>query len=152
MSIYYNSQTKGFYPSEVFDVIPEGSVEITEEEWLFLLNEQSKGKQITSDENGYPIIVDVPGPTKEQTIEMISFAIQNELDIFAQSWGYDNILSGVSYASSTNPQFSADANSLSTWRDQVWSWAIPKFDTVYAGQTPESFMVDMPQKPLKPSV
>jgi hypothetical protein len=52
---------EGFYLNQI-----EGSVEITDEYWQELLNGQSNGKQIASDENGYPIPVDPPLPTQAE--------------------------------------------------------------------------------------
>jgi hypothetical protein len=54
---------EGFYLDQI-----ENSVEITDEYWQELLNGQSNGKQITSDENGYPILVDPPLPTQEELV------------------------------------------------------------------------------------
>jgi len=44
----------------------EGSVEIEDDYWQELLNGQSQGKQIISDETGYPILADPPAPTQEE--------------------------------------------------------------------------------------
>ena len=44
----------------------EGSVEITDEYWQELLEGQSNGKQITSNEEGYPILIERPAPTEEE--------------------------------------------------------------------------------------
>lgn len=52
---------EGFYLNQI-----ENSVEITDEYWQELLNGQSNGKQITSDENGYPILADPPLPTQAE--------------------------------------------------------------------------------------
>jgi hypothetical protein len=52
---------EGFYLDQI-----ENSVEITDEYWQELLNGQSNGKQIASDENGYPILADPPLPTQAE--------------------------------------------------------------------------------------
>lgn len=44
----------------------EGSVEIEDDYWQELLNGQSQGKQIVSDDDGYPILADPPAPTTEE--------------------------------------------------------------------------------------
>lgn len=63
----YSKQTGGFYSREIHgDNIPADAVEITTEKHDSLLQGQSSGKQITADENGYPILVDPPAPTPEQ--------------------------------------------------------------------------------------
>lgn len=91
-----------------------------------------------------------PVPTKDETIKEIEFAVQTKLDEGAKLWGYQNLVTGASYAASTNSQYAADATALIQWRDDVWAWAIPKFADVTPGETPEEFMVDMPKQPAQP--
>ena len=68
--IYYSKTTKGFYCEEIHGTnIPSDCVQITKELHTTLLNEQSQGKQIVPDENGYPIAI-VP-PTVPPTWEQI---------------------------------------------------------------------------------
>lgn len=56
--IYYSKTTKGFYCEEIHGTnIPSDCVQITKEQHITLLNEQSNGKQIVPDENGFPIAV-----------------------------------------------------------------------------------------------
>ena len=56
--IYYSKTTKGFYCEEIHGTnIPSDCVQITNEQHTSLLNEQSQGKQIAPDENGYPIAI-----------------------------------------------------------------------------------------------
>lgn len=44
----------------------EGSVEIEDDYWQELLNGQSQGKQIVSDEDDYPILADPPAPSQSE--------------------------------------------------------------------------------------
>lgn len=92
-----------------------------------------------------------PAPDSRKLIDtqtsIINNAIQLSLDVGAQSWGYDNILSGVSYAGSENPQFNSDGTLLSQWRTDVWAWAIPLYPTITPTTTPEEFMATMPAQP-----
>lgn len=55
--MYYNSKNKGFYDSNINE-IPANSVEISDEYHAELLESQSKGFVIQSDEKGYPIAVE----------------------------------------------------------------------------------------------
>lgn len=55
--MYYNSNNNGFYNSNIND-IPDNSVEISDEYHAELLESQSEGFVIQSDENGYPIAVE----------------------------------------------------------------------------------------------
>ncbi|WP_307744487.1 tail fiber assembly protein [uncultured Pantoea sp.] len=71
MTKFFSASTNGFYSEEMNgDAIPEDSVEITDDEWGALLDGQSKGKLITSDKKGFPILKDYPAPTSKQLIEM----------------------------------------------------------------------------------
>lgn len=149
---YYAASTGGFYDPSINTDIPSDAVEITPTYWQELLAGQSAGKLIEADSKGYPVLVDPPPPTKEETITIINNAVQVALDSGANKWGYESIVAGASYVSSANAQYAADAAALITWRDQVWEWAYPKYPLVTPGETPEQFMVDMPAQPAKPIV
>lgn len=49
--------------------------------------------------------------------------IQNYLDKKAKEYGYDSILSAVSYLNSTNPKYAVEAAGFLQWRDSVWGAA-----------------------------
>lgn len=51
----------GFYLEQI-----ENSVEIEDDYWQELLDGQSQGKQIVSNEVGYPILADPPAPSREE--------------------------------------------------------------------------------------
>lgn len=153
MAHYYSKSKKGFFCDEVEGlIIPPDAVEISEETWRNLMQGQAEGKTISSDEKGNPILLDRPAPTKDETIAYLSIAIQQSLDTSATTWGYDNIVSGCSYANSTNAQYAADATALIQWRDSVWEWANAKFETVAPGTMPDDFLPDMPPFPAKPVI
>lgn len=57
-NIYYSSSTNGFYSSTFNLNIPADAIEITINEYQFLLSEQSAGKYITSDSNGKPVAIE----------------------------------------------------------------------------------------------
>lgn len=62
MAIFYK---EGFYNS-LFNEVPEGSVEISEDLYHTLLEEQAKGKQIVANDEGYPILIEAqPSPYHE---------------------------------------------------------------------------------------
>lgn len=150
---YWSRSTSGFYdPAINADGIPLDAVEVTYAKWQALLVAQSQGMIIQSDSKGNPVAVDPPPPSKDQTITIISDAIQVALDAGAQKWGYSSIISGASYATSTDPQFAADAAALIGWRDTVWPWAYAKFPNVTPGESSDVFMVDMPAQPAKPVI
>lgn len=150
--MYYAASTGGFYDPFINTTIPPDAVEISPAYWQELLAGQSAGKLIEADSKGYPVLVDPPPPTEEQTIEAINSAVQSALDAGAQSWGYSSIVAGASYYGCNTPQYAADAVALMDWRDSVWQWAYAKYPSVTPGETPEEFMVDMPAQPPKPVV
>jgi len=83
--MYYSKQTNSFYTKEIYGKnIPTDAVEITPEQHAALLQGQSEGKIITADENGYPILVDPPGPTPEQLAT--SARADRDAKLTATSW------------------------------------------------------------------
>lgn len=65
--MFYSKSTGGFYCQEINgDNIPADSVEISDAEHAALLQAQSGGKQIAADENGYPVLIDLPAPTPDE--------------------------------------------------------------------------------------
>lgn len=59
MSKFYSQSTGGFYAPEIHNQIPSDVVEITDQEWLDLLDGQTKGRVIQF-VNGKPSLVDAP--------------------------------------------------------------------------------------------
>ena len=77
---------QGFYDEPV-----EGSVEITDERWLELIDGQAAGMLITEDEQGRPVLTEyqdsVPMPTYEQRVQQIireRYSVDDELAILRQ--------------------------------------------------------------------
>ncbi|MBD8241358.1 tail fiber assembly protein [Pantoea agglomerans] len=71
MTKFYSASTNGFYSEQMNgDTIPDDAIEITDEEWGALLDGQSKGKLISSDKKGRPVLKDYPAPTAEQLAAM----------------------------------------------------------------------------------
>ena len=65
--MYYSKRTGGFYTVEIHgDNTPADAVEITTDEHQALLEGQSQGKRIVADENGKPVLQDLPPPTAEE--------------------------------------------------------------------------------------
>lgn len=131
----YSKSTSGFYSRDIHgDNIPEDAVEITSEQHAALLEGQSQGKIISADENGYPILIDPPPPTTEQIIAGFVSAIQQHLDDFAKTRGYDGIMSACTYATSTVPKFKTEGQYCVQARDATWSMAYDLLDKVQAGE------------------
>ena len=149
---YYSPGSNSFYDDQINVTIPPDSVSLLDSYYVELLNGMSSGKKLTADSNGNPILQDPPEPTLQETQDAISARIQNTIDTLAKSWGYDNIVSAISYLSSSNKQYAADATALNTWRDAVWTWAFQNFPSITAGQDVNAFLANIPAAPSKPTV
>lgn len=102
-----------------------------------------------------------PTPTPEQqmqfSIQAAAVQLQQILDTAAQSWGYDNVVSAISYLESASPKFRAEAQAMLGWRDQIWSWAETLEMDVQKGiktlpATMGDFLAQMPAMPARPNV
>ncbi|MFS2221146.1 tail fiber assembly protein [Pantoea sp. B65] len=65
---YFSKKENGFFINP--EDAPSDIVEISESEWEHLLEGQSEGKLIISNEDGYPILIDLPPPSPAQQIAM----------------------------------------------------------------------------------
>ena len=75
-------------------------------------------------------------PTIEQLTEQFINLIQQRLDEFAQTRGYDNILSACTYVSSTVPLFQAEGQYCVEMRDATWMTAYGILGEVITGIRP----------------
>lgn len=66
MKFYFKG---AFYDPEINPEIPEGAIELTDEEHRVLLEAQSYGKTIKPDESGRPIAADPPQPSLDERKE-----------------------------------------------------------------------------------
>lgn len=65
--MYYSKSTGGFYVLAIHGAaIPVDAVEITVDEHAALLHGQAQGKLISSDEQGYPVLIDPPVDTSPE--------------------------------------------------------------------------------------
>ena len=92
-----------------------------------------------------------PTETQAQAQARLSPAITSAINDGAVQWGYDDIVSAISYLTSTVPQYAAEAKVLNQWRDEVWAWAIPALAAAQPGETVATFLANMPAFPNKPS-
>ncbi|MDP3351800.1 MAG: hypothetical protein Q8S92_22675 [Hydrogenophaga sp.] len=74
-----------------------------------------------------------PSPTAEYVQAMFVAAIQQRLDAFAQTRGYDGILSACTYATSSIPRFSVEGQCAVDLRDLTWEAAYQVLAEVQAG-------------------
>lgn len=144
--MFYSSSINGFYDRTIHgDAIPTDAVEITTAEHAALINGQSTGKRIVADSNGYPMLADPPPPTPEQLEALLTAAVQARLDAFAQSRGYDDIKSLVTYAGDPDPVFAAEAAVGVHKRSETWAAMRQIKAAVLAGDWPTAGAGQMPQ-------
>ena len=75
-------------------------------------------------------------PDPEEIQQSITTATQQRLDDFAQTRGYDGIMSACTYATSTNAKFSAEGRYCVEARDATWVALYQILDDVLAGIRP----------------
>jgi len=68
MTKFFTGNPVAFYDPEICQA-PKEAIEIPDALWLSLLEEQSQGKVIKADADGYPISVDPSPPSIEQRLE-----------------------------------------------------------------------------------
>ena len=76
MTIYYKD---GFFDDTDGGFIPESSVEISQDKYLELLNGQAQGKQIISNKQGEPVLIELqPSPAHELNLDTLKWEISAE--------------------------------------------------------------------------
>lgn len=74
---------------------------------------------------------------KQQLLKSkITGQVQKRLDDFAKTRDYDGILSAITYVTSTNPKFAAEAAYCLSARDATWTKMYELLDEVLAGTRP----------------
>lgn len=103
--------------------------------------------------DGALVAIADPAPTDAQIRSGLIAAAQAHLDTTAQSWGYDDIRSAVTYVGDTYPRFAAEGLALRNWRSAVWAYldaasAQPLPDPL---PTTEAFIAMLPAVPTRPT-
>jgi len=86
MTIFYSASTAGFYSSEINENMPEDVKEVTQKKYDSLLEGQSLGKVIVSDNDGNPILEEAPKPSIEILKELRKQGYQNISDPIFMQW------------------------------------------------------------------
>ncbi|SFN72295.1 virus tail fibre assembly protein, lambda gpK [Izhakiella capsodis] len=71
MSYFYSKTTGGFYPEAMKSDYPDwpaDAIPVKDSDYEQLFEGQAKGKIITANESGYPVLSDPPPPTQEQLL------------------------------------------------------------------------------------
>jgi hypothetical protein len=77
-----------------------------------------------------------PEPTQAEVIKGYELAVQDHLDKTAQSRGYDNTYTCLSYLSSTDDIWRRESNAFNAWRDRVWRKCHEVLNMVLSGVKP----------------
>ncbi len=85
-----------------------------------------------------------------------SAAIQNHLDAYARSWGYDSIISACTYVNDPFPRFAAEGLVLRDWRSSVWQYVESVATAIELGQIQppssiEEALASIPSNPVRPT-
>lgn len=117
---FYSPSTEGFYHSEVHETYPEDSVEVTNEEYVQLLEDQSEGKQVYLAPNGKVSSRDYVRSTEEQAeldkhiakeqkrkakLEGIDYKGKKLSATAEDMWGLVSVASWVEAGNTVNFQF-----------------------------------------------
>lgn len=78
----------------------------------------------------------VPTPTPEEIIEQYTEAVQQRLDDFARTRGYDGILSACTYNADTIQKFQIEGQYCVEARGATWQQCYTILDAVLAGEIP----------------
>lgn len=93
-------------------------------------------------------------PDPAEVVNDYTAAIQNHLDGVAQSWGYDNIYTAVTYADEPAVKaFADEGKALRAWRSRVWAAARQTLADVQGGKTPlpsvDDLIASLPAAPTR---
>ena len=116
--------------------IPVDAVEITNAQYRELLDNQ--GARRVSVDAGVVAVLPYtpPPPSPEQITAQFTALIQSRLDAFAQTRGYDGILSAATYATSAVAKFASEGRAAVTMRDTTWVTAATILADVQSGARP----------------
>ena len=92
-----------------------------------------------------------PEPPRVEKTKMYCSLVNSILTQKALEMGYDGVISILSYLSSTNAQWRAEAETFNAWRDSVWAAALPFINDFSAGKaerlTDDDFLSMLPIMP-----
>lgn len=93
-------------------------------------------------------VIDIqnPAPTQAQAILAIEAAVQDVLDKKAKERGYINADRCISYRTSSNNSWAADAAAMELYRDQCWAHAIAQ-EALSSPPNPEVVVAGLPTAP-----
>jgi len=150
MKRYYSLENKGFYIEGLHNEIPSNAIEISKEDHEYFLNTLNNGGSVEI-VNGKGQAKEKPAPTQVEIIKEViaqnMIALQNAIDLKAQSLGYDSAISCVAYSDSVSitakdpvsiqlERFRREGVAMQKWVSQVWALAVVYQNEVLAGTKP----------------
>ena len=112
MKVFYSAKDNGFYPDDIkFNNLPDDLIEISVDYWQELLNGQNGEKEISSDKNGYPVLVDV-APTTAEQLKVIASREKERLMALATTR-----IDPLQYAVDAGKATAEEAAALIAWQD-----------------------------------
>lgn len=103
------------------------------------------------DKGEYYEVVEIPVhvPTPEEIKQSLINGIQAYMNTTAQTKGYDDIFTAISYENSEDEIFKAEGKACRVWRDKVWRACYNILDEVLAGAreipTLEELIAELPK-------
>ncbi|WP_399696620.1 hypothetical protein [Xenophilus sp.] len=77
-----------------------------------------------------------PPPNPEAAVADVVAALQAAMDAEAQTFGYDDIKTAITYRGDPNPKFAAEAEAFFVKRSKTWTQAYALLAEVQAGEAP----------------
>lgn len=135
----YSPSNRGFYEEWRAD-LPADCIDMPDDDWKALFEAQAQGALIVHDGVNLPHAEFPPPPTQDQInaakkAEIVA-DVQLRLDIFAQTRGYDNIVSACSYATSQHQKYGPEGRYCVAAREQTWDALFAIEAEVTAGTRP----------------
>lgn len=141
-------------PPDQVNVFANGSWSLHPDYRGQTLYKQSDNTTITVDAlgpipSGYALTP--PPPTLTEQVATLEADVQMHIDSKAQTKGYDSAASCISYLSSGNKTWAADALAMRDWRDAVWTFCYDSAGKVSVGTVPvptkEQLIAALPAAP-----
>lgn len=133
------------YIGETFTSIPPYSAEVWayENHALIVCSETVAGSPTACGSQVWTIVEDPNYVSPEKLLKEYETAIQDFLDKTAQSRGYDNTYTCLSYLNSTVEKWKIESNKFLVWRDEVWTKVHAILDEFNAGKIPQPSLNDV---------
>lgn len=140
MKYYYVHSLKTFMIEGIHHDIPTNAIPLNEAEYKELFHQINDNKKVVEVIGGKIALKD-PVISVETILTEMEIGLQNHLDSVSKGFGYDNIMSAISYAEEPSvPKFQREGRAFRKWRSLFWVAANQHKNSVLAGdlQAPES--------------